>query len=98
MSLRPKLHTSFGPSVGSPSTAIGSFIFDADTVTYSSINVLTTPGSSSAPGAVYGSVVPAAWTSLTRLGSADGPWGDSLPNLLVLGFPNLTNAEGVVNL
>ena len=77
----------------------GSFVFDADTLMYSSVNIMTVPGN--APGATY--LTSDICTSTGLCANAQPPNGIALVtpalDLFLLGFAApLTNAGGVVAL
>jgi hypothetical protein len=85
-------------------TVSGSFVYDADTNTYSAINITTTQGSSSLPGETYSGfsipVAPSATFVLferTQRTTTSPPPDYTDQNTLAFQFaPGLTNAGGSV--
>ena len=80
-------------------TASGSFVFDADTTTYSNIMITTTNGSIR-PGASYGGPVASGTSNFALVTTPDNSLPDltGRPMLVLLFTAPLTNAGGLIDI
>ena len=96
----PVVWTLDGVTRSDGGTVTGSFTYDAATNTYSAINIISTPGSSSVPGEAYGEPIPAISIGADFLYMARTPVPADLTNqnAIFFGYPALTDAGGTLTL
>lgn len=96
----PVVWTLDGVTRSDGGTVTGSFTYDAATNTYSAINIISTPGSSSVPAEAYGEPIPSVPPDATFLYLARTPLPSDLTNQNVIFFDYtaLTDAGGTVSL
>ena len=96
----PVVWTLDGVTRSDGGTVTGSFTYDTATNTYSAINIISTPGSSSVPAEAYGEPIATTPPDATFLYMARRPVPADLTNQngIFFSYPALTDAGGTLTL